>query len=473
MPPIYYGSAPFALKRGAQALNLYYGSTLISGGGAAWVPAVLLEGSAFSAAQIEPGLAGLKNTTSNANRIYMKTASSFWNGWITGTGATLAMNNDFSNYPGAMLVSVDGGAYAAVANTGTTYTLFSGLSDTEHFVSATPAGAFSTVAYLDKAAGNILNITGATPKAVLSNGWEYAGVAASLSASAGITVASAANFSPAKTKQGASVSSNVGACLIKGPFTRLTVMSAGSATVTAAYVSKNGGAPTKHTISNASAQGVVKVITGLDGSNSTYNVWCDHEGTQNRMFSVAGDSAHVDIGTKKQLHQYGDSITYGIGGLGEVELFRVAASMGFVGLTVGVSGQTTPQLDTAMAGYLSNLTVTSNDVAIVATGRNDGAFDATEEAAYTSLVNKLIAKGYGKIICRGVLPSGNQGGNPVQNATIQSLVTAIGNANTVFMDTSACPAYSTVSNDLTHPAAAGYTTLAGFVEPLYRTILGL
>ena len=32
MPPIYYGSAPFALKRGSQALNLYYGSTLISGG---------------------------------------------------------------------------------------------------------------------------------------------------------------------------------------------------------------------------------------------------------------------------------------------------------------------------------------------------------------------------------------------------------------------------------------------------------
>lgn len=31
--PIYYGSAPFALKRGSQALNLYYGSTLISGGG--------------------------------------------------------------------------------------------------------------------------------------------------------------------------------------------------------------------------------------------------------------------------------------------------------------------------------------------------------------------------------------------------------------------------------------------------------
>lgn len=32
MPPIYYGSAPFALKQGSQALNLYYGSTLISGG---------------------------------------------------------------------------------------------------------------------------------------------------------------------------------------------------------------------------------------------------------------------------------------------------------------------------------------------------------------------------------------------------------------------------------------------------------
>lgn len=38
MHPIYYGSAPFALKRGSQALNLYYGSTLISGGGGGLTP---------------------------------------------------------------------------------------------------------------------------------------------------------------------------------------------------------------------------------------------------------------------------------------------------------------------------------------------------------------------------------------------------------------------------------------------------
>lgn len=39
MPPIYHGSVPFALKRGSQALNLYYGSTLISGaGGGGLVP---------------------------------------------------------------------------------------------------------------------------------------------------------------------------------------------------------------------------------------------------------------------------------------------------------------------------------------------------------------------------------------------------------------------------------------------------
>lgn len=462
------------LKVGAAAVQAaYLGSTMVTG--TPWSPAVLLTGSAFTAAQIASGMSGLQNTTSNVNRIYMSASRSFWSGWITGTGATLAMNNDFTNYPGAMLVSVDGGAYTAVGNASTVYTLFTGLSDTEHFVSVCPAGAYSTVAYFDKAAGNILNITGASPKVRMCNGWVFPGVSDSLSLAAGATVASTTNFTPAKMKSGATTASNIGAAIVKGPFKSLAISSAGNSSITAVWVSKNGAAPTKYAIANPGSQGVVTEVSGLGGSTATYNVWVDHQGSNQTMFSVAGDTAHLDIGTKKQLHQFGDSITFGVGGLGEVDTLRVSASMGFAGLTMGVSGQTTTQLDTAMAGYLTNLTVTSSDVAVLAIGRNDvGSFNSTVQTAYTSIINKLITKGYGKIICRAILPSGDHSSTfSTENAIIQSLVSAVGNANVVYMATSGCPVYSTVSNDLTHPDAAGYGVVAAYVDPLYRTILGL
>lgn len=471
MPPLISG---VTLKVGAAAVAAaYVGSNMVTG--TPWTPAVLLTGSAFTAAQIAPGMSGLQNTISNVNRIYLASGRSFWSGWITGSSATLAMNNDFVNYPGAMLVSVDGGAYSAVSNTSTVYTLFSGLSDTEHFVSVCPSGAYSTVAYFDKSAGNILNITGASPSIRMCNGWVFPGVTDALSFAAGATVVSTTNFTPVKMKFGATVASNIGAAIVKGPFKSLVVSSTGDASITAVWVSKNGASPTKYTIPSTSAQGVVTEIQNLGGASATYNVWVDHQGSNQRMFSVSGDTAHIDVGAKKQLHQFGDSITYGVGGLGEVDTLRVAASMGFAGLTLGVSGQTTAQLDTVISGYLANLTVTASDVVILAIGRNDsGAFNATVQTAYTSIVNKLLAKGYGKVICRAVLPAGNHPGTAQpDNSIIQSLVTAIGNANAVFMDTSGCPAYTTVSNDQTHPDATGYGVIAAYVEPLYRTILGL
>ena len=52
-------------------------------------------------------------------------------------------------------------------------------------------------------------------------------------------------------------------------------------------------------------------------------------------------------------------------------------------------------------------------------------------------------------------------------------VSAAADAKVVFCDVSSCPTFTTQASDNTHPDATGYATIAAFVEPLYRTILGL
>lgn len=144
---------------------------------AAWAAAVLLTGSAFSAAQIAPGLVGSYDTVRNADRIYLATQTAtdsggcLWCGWIKGTGATLVAPSSAS--AGGLVVSIDGGAYANAADSSFTYTLFTGLDDVEHYV-VIKTGASSDI-YLNKAGGNILNITGASPYVVLPRDWVYPG----------------------------------------------------------------------------------------------------------------------------------------------------------------------------------------------------------------------------------------------------------------------------------------------------------
>ena len=153
-----------------------------------------------------------------------------------------------------------------------------------------------------------------------------------------------------------------------------------------------------------------------------------------------------------------------------------SAAIGYDPLTLGISGLTTSGLDTNIADWLSKTPATSNDVAVLAIARNDvgGTFSAPVTTAFNSVLNKLIAKGYGKILVRGILPAGDRNTTwPLENASIQSCIATVNNAKLIFVDTSTCPVYVTESNDLTHPTLAGYITVAAYLVPKYKTALGI
>lgn len=460
-----------------------------------WTPSVHLDGTTFSTNQVLPGLAGGKDLATNASRAYMAASSgsnlvggSLWAAIIKGTGATLVLGNT-ATPTNAVLVSVDGGAFAAVSNTGAgpyTYTLFSGASDAEHLIVFRIGTAWGTnKVYFDKTLGTCLSITGGADTYVeMCSQWVYAGVTDSLSIADGMTKANATNYTPDKTKQSIySTVSNVSSARIRGQFASIQVACTGQEAApdlyTAVYVSVDGAAPTKYTFSAPGIGGAIRRVTGLDSTAvHTYDVWTDYVKAQ-AMFAVSGDADHVDVGTKKRMHQFGDSITFGGGTAavpGEVDLFRVAASMGFAATTAGISGQTINGLELALPTYLAALTVTSSDVAILAIGRNNvtGGIDAAEQTDYGDCIDLLVAKGYGKIICRGILPAGDHSNYwTTENAALAAVVTAKANPAVVFCDVSGCPTYSTQASDNTHPDAAGYAVIAAHVEPLYRTLLGL
>lgn len=455
---------------------------------APWAASVHVDGATITTNQLLPGFAGAYDATTNVNRVYMAPASagslmggSLWSAIINGSAATLKLRRLSGGMTNAIYASIDGGAFAAITASGTnptfSFPLFTGLSDAEHHVVIRLGSAYgSDQVYFEKTLTDALTITGTAPYIEACNQWVYAGVANANALCAGMTVASTANWTPARSKQNiVSLVSNISAARIKGKFRSIQVASTGAAAFTKVFVSKNGAAPTEYSFTDPGLGGTVYRVTGLTEEIATYIVWTNHEDCS--MFAVSGDADHVTIGTQRQLHQFGDSITHGgnpAGVIGAVDVLRVGAAMGFAAVTAGVSGNSIQQIDTNLTTYLAALTVTSDDVAIVAAGRNNtgGAFDATETAAYQSIISKLVTKGYGTIICRGILPSADHVTVwTAENGSISSIVSGVGNPDVVYCDVNSCPVYG--SADGTHPNAAGYATIAAFVEPLYRAILGL
>lgn len=429
----------------------------------------------YTAGQVAVGLVGSISTTKNAARIYGRGARTAWVGIITGTEAKLTATSEWGANDALIQVSVDGGAFSNATHVGSLYTLFTGLAHGPHLVIWRFGDAFGDVAYL-AASGNILQVTGQPPSVSFATEWVQPGNATATSLWDAETGANTAQYTPPLIS-GSSSNSDVPSVRIRGAINELYI----AANSRYIYVSKNGAAPTRYdlgVVSNTPITG--KILTGLGGDLASYNIWT---GTITVLsgaghLGVSSPQALVDIGTKRRIDQFGDSITYGQGSTspGDVEMMRVAAAIGFTGSTCGVSGYSIAQLDTLLTTVMPRRTVTSSDVAVIAIGRNHvgGAFDAAEISGYQSIISKLLTAGYGTVLCRGILPSGNLSTTwPDENGSIQSIVTGLANPNVKFVDTSGYPAYDTQSNDNTHPTDAGYTTLAPYVEASYRAALGL
>ena len=431
----------------------------------------------FTASQVASGFSGPTNTTKNAARIYVRSQLTVWSGWITGTEAKVTLTSEYGDFDGAVQVSIDGGSFTNAPRSSQVFTLFTGLAHAARFVQFRIADGLGDVAYI-ASSGNVLTVTGQPPSLLTLSNKAQLGADSSTGLYSGAIVPNSAGFIPAlQAPKGQVYGSNVGSVKIKGAFTKLVVTLNGSYKV---GVSKNGGAPSYYTATDDPTFPARAIAIPCDGSTSTYNVWDDGNFKDTGGdFCVAGDSTFLDIGTRRRLDQYGDSATYGSGpGATSVntETMQVAAAMGFVGSTNGISGLTVGVGKAMLDSVLPLRTVNSTDVAILALGGNNasGGIDSTEQADYALCIDKILAKGYGKVLCRGIFPQADPNANVLAvaaNATLKAVMDAKADARLVWIDTSTWTGYET--QDGVHPTANGYNTLAAYAIPAYKAALGL
>lgn len=438
-------------------LNLLMGMRF--GGGAPTVPIT----SAFTYTDIGGGVAGIVNITTDVTKAFMYSGGrGVWAGKITGTEATLnVLRTGGTNPVGLVQVSVDGSTFSNAAKPALDFVLFTGLTDTTHDVIVKYGDAYAEKPYILKS-GDIMTVTGAAPAVTVSGSWTTPLDTITETTFAGVQGnASPANFSPAYVLNGAYGKS----LTLKTSATEMQVFNVGTSDV---HVSIDGAPDTVYT----TATNPSVTIIPLDGVLHTYSVWAGSGVLQTSgMMSVGVNSSFVAVPAAKSLIQFGDSITKGVGATDDsyVDTFRLAAAFGYNGLTLGVPGETTVELDTRLTTDIPKLTATFNtgDVIVVATGRNDGAWTPTIASAYSSIISKLRAV-YGTVICRGVLPDGVNDFSS-ENTGISDAVTAAADANVIYINVDSWSGIATA--DGTHPTDAGYDTIEGYAITAYAPYL--
>ncbi len=427
-----------------------------------------------TSAQYTIGLTGSTSTTKNAARVYGRAGMSIWGGVITGTEAKITASSDAGALDELIAVAIDGGAFSNATHVSTLYTLFTGLPHASRFVEIRYGSAFGNGPYV-LSSGNVLQVTGQPPSISPVTDWAQLGADSATSFSNAPLVANVATYSPQLSAGKGTYGSAISTIKIKGSFNNLYVALHGD--LRKVGVSKNGAAPTFYSVAVETNKPIRVMKIPCDGSLSTYYVWDDGCGRSGGgHFSVAGDATRQDVGVQRRLDQYGDSITYGTGPgatPADVETMPAAAAMGFVGSTYGIGGYTIAQCIGLLDTILPVKTVTANDVAILAIGRNNiPTITAQDEIDYATCIDKLVAKGYGKIICRGILPLPNGTDSfPAENAALQAVMVAKVNPNLIWVPTDTWIGWG--SSDSVHPTDAGYITLKNFAIPAYTSALGL
>lgn len=428
----------------------------------------------YLASDFAVGFSGPTSSSKNASRIYVQYQTTLWIGYIIGTEAKWTMTSEYGDYDGAVQVAVDGGAFSNAVRVGQVFTLFTGLSNSAHFVEIRIAEGLGEAAYM-ASSGNVLSVTGSPPNLITYPNRVAAGASSPTGMYSGAIIFLTDGFNPPlQCPSNTTYGSNVGSVKLKGAFNQLIVTLNGARKV---GVSKNGGAPIFYTAAEESGAPSRAMIIPCDGSTSTYHVWDNgNYRTAGGVFSVAVDSPLLNVGTARRLDQYGDSITYGAGPgatSADVETMSVAAKMGFIGSTNGINGQTISGCKAMLSTVLMNRLVGNTDVAILAIGGNSasGGIDSTEQADYSSCINSLLAAGYAKVLCRGILPLADGNANALAvaaNATLKSVMDAKANPKLIWIDTSTWTGYETL--DGVHPTAAGYATLDGYAYAAYTAL---
>jgi hypothetical protein len=432
------------------------------------IAALLAQGGSSTAAPPGPdgsilgGLSGLLKPASGYTYAYG--GLSQWVARVHGTACSLPVSQDFGTTTGLLEVSVDGGAFVSVDAVAGVATLFTGLADTAHTVCARVQATYADTYRFPTGAGLVVT-SGASPAADYPTRWIQVGDgAADVRYGTLVEAHGYTGFVPALAPAGADVwGTNLASARFTANCTGLLIVTHAQRV----HVSVSGGVPSM--IDTGIADGASRAVYfPCTAGAQAYNVHADATAARygSRLLSV-GVLGTVSGTAAAMLAQFGDSITAGNTGsiCGSVDTFEAAASLGMVGGTFGVGGQTTVGLHDRMDATLAGLDVRSGDVAIVAIGANDSAWTATQDTAYKGIVSKLLAKGFSKVLCRSLLRFQGDTFSSLRTG-IEATVASIADARVKHIST----ATVTPSAGL-HPDRAEYRVIAPQLAALYASAL--
>lgn len=420
----------------------------------------------YTYSQFAAGISGfLYNAVANRKGFALNT---IWSGIITGTEAWLNCVNTVGG-TGPYAVYIDGTLTepALEEDTYAGCTLFTGLSDTAHFVDIICKINYeNTGQYIDMV-GTAFTVDGASPSceflpADFATDPSFAGKYTGCR-----TTPLGSNYDNGTWNNPCNVNGIHGWIRFSGNIDTLYLLTSG----TECYYSIDGGTKqyVAFTESNSPTYGVrnrlCEVATGLSGTH-TYAVWPADEYDDGYFLSgvlglLSGSKATLSAPpiSNGTLAQTGDSQTVGQGelSLGPVDTWQYAMYFNYEAVIVGIPGYTTSDLRTWFTGTIINY-IPEPDKTVIAIGYNDTAGSAFQ-TAYEGLIGDIQTYWTStKILCRDVCPFTNPASSPY-TAYVAAAVAAVSDPDVVFKA-------GTDWTGLTdgHFSDAEYTIMAGYEE---------
>jgi hypothetical protein len=428
-------------------------------------------------------MGGPKDATRTANRVFgLVNGASVWCGFVTGTSLFMTATSGTGFTTALFEVSIDGSGYFEPSRHSAIpgmYVIFTGRPDQEYKICVRFKSSAYDTAFMTNVSPCMV-VEGTNPKVETFTTWLQCNDGNNLIAwSSTNTALSPATFVPPSTPGLIAGVSGTGI-----PSLRFTTTAKRMVVINPdpfVFVSIDGAAYTRYKATTAFGVYHVTYID-LPGGAHTYNVWQGSARGTNNVFAIGIDAAVTDCGAKRRLDQYGSSTTAGAGvgaanSDGQVETMSVAAALGMVGSTYGISGETIAGFVARMTALLAAKTVVSADVAVLQLGANDiGALDATATTNINNIITAMLAKGYGKVIVRGHMSTLGQAGGTLtsktnDNLTLAGIVTAFGNANVTFVNPIALGWGIIDSPDTTHPSVVGYQTITPLAISAYTPLI--
>ena len=393
-------------------------------------------------------------------------------------------------------VSVDDGAVTSPVTTGSNpnriATLFTGLSDEWHLVRITSNLIYDPTNCATDLTGTVISVTGGFPRVsqryLGGNGYMVTDPSLPGQSIYATTAAIGGNRLPAFRETsviipaGSTTYSYGGSVVIRAKCTDLWIYTGEDS----GQYAIDGGAwvNTNFSANFSTTRQWKRIATGLDGTAfHDYAVMGRRKVGQTGSYLpvqgiMAGNTvatvAYETPATRTKFIQFGDSITLGQNTAsqytGNGDTYIAAQEAGALAMMSGLAGATVANLDTALTSMLDGRWP-SADVAVLAIGRNNLATpEATFKASYDSCIGKILAYGYTKVICRGIIPD-QAGTFAAMNGWIDDVVTARADPDVVYLDTTGWIDIGTIENPPysgTHPTDAGYVTMAAYEQPTYN-----